>query len=78
MEPITYKQYIIDRWYAVRNAEGTVLGEYETVKDARKNCPPYCDIEAAVAERIDADGNLNPAVYAPNMTAAVRKIKSIL
>lgn len=78
MEPITYKQYIIDRWYAVRNAEGTVLGEYETVKEARKNCPPYCDIEAACAERIDADGNLNPAVYAPNMTAAVRKLKSIL
>ena len=78
MDPITYKHYIIDRWYAVRNAEGTVLGEYETMKEARKNCPPYCDIEAACAERIDADGNLNPAVYAPNMTAAVRKIKSIL
>lgn len=78
MDPITYKQYTIDRWYAVRNAEGTVLGEYETMKEARKSCPPYCDIEAACAERIDADGNLNPAVYAPNMTAAVRKIKSIL
>lgn len=78
MEPITYKQYTIDRWYSVRNAEGTVLGEYETRKEARKNCPPYCDIEAACAERIDKDGNLNPAVYAPNMTAAVRKLKSIL
>lgn len=78
MDPITYKQYTIDRWYAVRNAEGTVLGEYETMKEARKNCPPYCDVEAACAERIDSDGNLNPAVYAPNMTAAVRKIKSIL
>lgn len=78
MDPITYKQYIIDRWYAVRNAEGTVLGEYDTMKEARKNCPPYCDIEAACAERIDKDGNLNPAVYAHNMTAAVRKIKSIL
>lgn len=78
MEPITYKQYIIDRWYAVRNAEGTVLGEYDTMKEARKNCPTYCEVQAACAERIDKDGNLNPAVYAPNMTAAVRKIKSIL
>ena len=79
MDPITYKQYTIDRWYAVRNPEThDVLGEYDTIKEARKNCPPYCEVQAACAERIDADGNLNPSVYAPNMTAAVRKIKSIL
>lgn len=79
MDPITYKQHIIDRWYVVRRIEDRkIIGEYPTAKEAMKNCPSYCDIEAACAERIDKDGNLNPAVYAPYMTAAVRKLKSIL
>lgn len=79
MEPITYKKYIIYRWYVVRNTmTKKIIGEYPIAKEAMKNCPCYCDIEAACAERIDADGNLNHVVYAPNMTAAMRKIKSIL
>lgn len=79
MDPITYKQYTIDRWYVVRNTmTKDIIDEYPTAKEAIKHCPCYCDVEAACAERIDADGKLNPAVYAPNMTAAVRKLKSIL
>lgn len=82
MDSITYKQYTIDRWYIIvpNNTSSALYGEYPTMKAAKKALKQYpnCHIEAACAERIDKDGNLNPAVYAPNMTAAVRKIKSIL
>ena len=73
MEPVEYKQYTIERYYVIKEGY-EILGKYGTMKKARLAHVIFGrgEILAACAEE-----GAEP-VYAPNMTAAMRKIKSIL
>lgn len=76
---IMYKGYTISRW-VVALAGDSVIGEYDSITEARKAMKgvPGVRFKYAAAEHINADGDVNPAVYGETLSDATDRLKEIL
>lgn len=76
---IMYKGYTISRW-VVALAGADVIGEYVSTTEARKAMKgvPGVRFKYAAAEHINADGDVNPAVYGDTLKEATNKLKKLL
>ena len=75
---IKWKGYTIFRW-AVAMIEGRVIGEYDSMADAKKAMKGTpCTFKYAAAEEINDDGDVNPAVYGDTLKEVMDKLKSVL
>lgn len=79
MKNIKYKGYTISRWVACF-ACVDIIGEYDSMSEARKamkDVPGVC-FKYAAAEHINADGDLNPAVFGDTLQDVTNHLKQIL
>lgn len=76
---IYWKGYTISRW-VVALAGDDVIGEYDTMAEARKAMKgvPGVRFKYAAAEHINNDGDVNPAVYGETLASATEQLKELL
>lgn len=76
---IKYKGYTIARWVAVFEHD-TPINEFDTMADAKAYYQGHhgYDFKYAAAEQINADGDVNPAVYGDTLKEATDKLKKLL
>ena len=77
---IKYKDYTIVRWVAVLRDEEPV-DFFDTMAEANASVYKRMDgyeFKYAVAEEINAKGDVNPAVYGDTLKEAMDKLKEIL
>lgn len=76
---VEWKGYTICRWVAVFEY-GEVVNEFNSMADAKayyKGLYGY-DFKYAAAEKINEDGDVNPAVYGDTIKEVMDKLKSVL
>lgn len=76
---IKYKGYTIVRWVVVF-VGGQPINEFITMADAKAYFRGQhgCVFKYAAAEEINADGDVNPAVYGDTLKEATDKLKVLL
>lgn len=75
---IEWKGYAICRW-VVAMVGSSIIGEFDSMADAKKAIKGTpCTFKYAVAEEINEDGDVNPAVYGDTLKEAMDNLKKII
>ena len=76
---IKYKNHTIARWVTVFE-NGEPVGEFDSMADAKAyyTNPDGYEFKYAAAEEINADGDVNPAVYGDTLKEATDRLREIL
>lgn len=75
---IKWKDYTIYRW-VVAMVGDSIIGEFDSMADAKKAMKGVpCTFKYAAAEKINDDGDVNPAVYGDTLNEAMNRLKKVL